>query len=192
MSNLHLFWTRYIKCLVSKRKQMKNILYIGLIVFFGSYSLSSANDRFRMKEVKDFQTLKQFKGIDEFDKYIDTYVQICLDNGYGGAGSLPCLVKYDLWDRELNIYYKKLYQKLDKQGKKLLKSSQRKWLIGRDSSREITSYIIDKINDGEGGTAQILIGGMFANDTLSPIIKSRVVLLKDWLELLDADTKIHE
>lgn len=171
---------------------MKNILNLTLVLCFSLLTAVHAESKFSMQDIKSFKTMEQFKSPEIFDKYINEYIQECLDNGYGGAGSLSCLVNYDLWDRELNIYYKRLYHKLDKQGKEILKASQKEWLRSRDLSKKMTSFVMSKINDGNGGTAQILIGAMFANNTLSPIIKSRAILLKNWCELLDTDTKVHE
>ena len=75
-----------------------------------------------------------------------------------------------MWDRELNIYYKKIYSKLDKKGKKLLKNSQRAWLKERDMSIKFNSMLLDK-NYIESGTLYLLTRAGEVDSIITPIIK---------------------
>ena len=84
-------------------------IVIGIL---GLITLASNSLAFENKNIKSFKTLSEFKTTNEFEKYYNSYTQECLDNGFGGTGSIPCFVGYELWDKELNIYYKKLSSKL--------------------------------------------------------------------------------
>ena len=155
-----------------------------------SMPATEIKEAFAKRDIKDFKALRQFNSIEAFDRYIDKYTQECLDSGYGGTGSLHCLVSYALWDKELNINYKKLHNKLDTKGRKLLKKSQKQWLLARDLDRKATSYCVQ--NDGKGGTAQMLIASASHNNTMSSIVRARVILIQNWLQLLRTDTKVYE
>ena len=145
------------------------------------YTLSYAID-YQYKEVKDFDVLSSFKSIEEFEANYGKYVQDCLDNTYGGTGGTRCFIGYEMWDRELNIYYKKLYSQLDKNGKQLLKKSQKAWLKERDLSIDFVSFLLDK-KYTEPGTMYLLMRAGDADSMITPIVKQRALMLKKWFEL---------
>lgn len=137
---------------------------------------------FEHKDINSFKALNDFNTIEEFEKYYNSYIQECLDNGYGGTGSIPCFVSYELWDKELNFYYKKLLTKLNPNEKELLKKSQRKWVESRDLSIQFNSSLLDKTYLEEG-TMYLLMRAGDADSLISPIVKERALTLKRWYDI---------
>ncbi|RLA06044.1 MAG: hypothetical protein DRQ51_10495 [Gammaproteobacteria bacterium] len=130
---------------------------------------------FVFKEVKDFLPLSKFKNINEFENNFKKYVDDCIDKKM----SVRCFISYEMWDRELNIYYKKLRAKLDKNGKKLLKTSQKSWLKYRDESFKFNSSLLDaRYNDG--GADDRLRRAEESDSMASFIVKSQTLLLKKY------------
>lgn len=152
-----------------------------LIILLSIITFSNVSFAFEHKEINSFKKLSDFKTVEEFEKYYNDYTKECLDKGFGGAGSIPCFVASELWDRELNIYYKKLYNKLEANEKILLKNSQKKWLETRDLTIELNSILLNK-NSGEG-TMYLLMKAGDRDSIISPIIKQRALILKKWYEL---------
>lgn len=153
------------------------------IITLGALLFSTNTFAFKNKNINDFKTLSKFKTVKEFDTYYNRYTQKCLDNGFGGTGSIPCYVGYKLWDRELNIYYKKLSSKLNNQDKKTLKNSQRQWLKSRDLDMVFNSKVMDKIYTEEGTMYQLIRSG-HAHDLALEIIKERALTLKRWYQTI--------
>ena len=140
---------------------------------------------FKYKEVDDFPPLSAFKTTEEFEENIEKYTRYCLDNTFGGTGGIPCYIESKIWDRELNTYYKELYSKLSEPQKIALKSSQRTWLEERDKSNNFTLKIVSMKYAGKQGTMYQLMSAGDASDLFTPIMKQRVLLLKNWLEYLE-------
>ncbi len=153
------------------------LFFILLIFPFASYAQS-----FEEKPIDDFLSLSEFSSVDEFEKYINTYVQDCLDNSYGGSLSVRCFINYEIWDRELNNYYRLLYRHLNDAGKKSLKGSQISWLKTRDKTIEFNSLLLDERYKDKVGTMYIAMRAGDADQAVSPIIKHRALLIKSWLE----------
>jgi uncharacterized protein YecT (DUF1311 family) len=133
------------------------------------------------KKADDFKKLESFKSVEQFDANYEKYVQHCLDNTYGGTGGIPCFVGYDLWDRELNIYYNKLMNVLGEKEKKLLKESQLAWIKEKEKTIEFNSALLDK-KYTEIGIMYALMRAGDAEEIITPIVKNRALLLKKWLE----------
>lgn len=73
---------------------------------------------------------------------IDKQLRLCLDSNENQTtiGMIQCTNRAeDLWDVELNKYYKLLMGVLDKDQKILLKEAQVKWLAYRDSEIKLAS-----------------------------------------------------
>lgn len=152
------------------------------LVLLSLASISINSFAFENKEINSFKTLNDFKTVEEFEKYYQSYTKECLDNGFGGTGSIPCFVSYELWDKELNSYYKKLISKLDAKEKESLKKSQRKWIESRDLSIDFNSNVLDKVYTEEG-TMYMLMRAGDADSLIFPIIKERALTLKRWYEI---------
>lgn len=157
---------------------MKKIVFIlGILISLNLFA-------FENKDIDSFLKLESFETVEEFESYINKYTQECLDNGFGGTGSISCFVSYELWDKELNIYYKKLMSKLTAKEKELLKESQKKWLEFRDKTIEFNSLMLDRNYDQEG-TMFLLARVSVADSDISEIIKNRVLYLKNWYDKLN-------
>lgn len=155
----------------------KNVFTVGMLISLNLFA-------FENKDIDSFLKLESFETVEKFESYINKYTQECLDNGFGGTGSIPCFVSYELWDKELNIYYRKLMSKLTAKEKELLKESQKKWLESRDKTIEFNSLMLDKNYDQEG-TMFLLDRANVADSDISEIIKNRALYLKNWYDKLN-------
>ncbi len=144
-------------------------------------TLSHAMD-YQYKDVRDFDVLSSFESVEAFEANYEKYVQDCLDNTYGGTRGVPCFIGYKMWDRELNIYYKKLYSRLDINAKKVLKKSQKAWLKELDMSIKFHSLLLDR-QYTEQGTMHLLMRADDTDSMITPIVKQRTLILKKWYEL---------
>ena len=138
---------------------------------------------FEYKKVNDFNILSSFNTVHEFEESYASYVQNCLDHTGGGTGGIPCFIGSKLWDRELNIYYKKLGEILNNKEKSLLKESQRAWIKERDASIEFNSILLNR-DYSKQGTMYALMRAGRVDEMITPIIKERALVLKRWFELL--------
>ncbi len=136
------------------------------------------------KKVGDFKTSQQAGSWSSFLNDFKTYKKECVANTYGGSQGIGCFIESQLWDRELNIIYKKLYKSLSSEEQKLLKSSQLSWIQTRDKTFEFQSKLFDKKYPGMG-TMYSLMRAAKADELSSFFIKSRVMLLEKWLLLKD-------
>jgi uncharacterized protein YecT (DUF1311 family) len=148
-----------------------------LLVIFSVSSVHSFD--FTTKTKNDFPTLSKFKDVDAFEHHYLEYIQTCLDNTGGGTGGIPCLIGYEMWDRELNIYYKELHGKLDNVGKNALRQSQIAWLKERDLSIKFNSILLDGKYQEKQGTMYSLMRAGDADKMMVPIIKQRALYLKN-------------
>lgn len=160
---------------------MWNILKVFLIIVsLMIASISFAVD-YQYKKIDDFKTLESYKSVDEFESCYKKYTQHCLDNTDGGSGGAHCFIGYEMWDRELNIYYTKLMKILSAKEKNLLKESQLAWVKERDKSIEFNSRLLDS-KYKEPGTMYILMRAGNAEEMMTPIVKQRALILKKWFD----------
>ncbi|MFZ4775626.1 MAG: lysozyme inhibitor LprI family protein [Terrimicrobiaceae bacterium] len=85
-------------------------------------------------------------------------------------------------DKELNEAYKKLMVELDDEGKALLKTSQRAWLVYRDAE---AAFAADAMRDGSA--APLLYSG-----SIAALTKARTLGLRERLEANAADVEEPE
>ena len=169
-------------------KLLYSILFtVVFCLLITAYVESVTLSEFRPKEVKDLNKLEDFNTIEEFENYVNDYVQGCLDTGGGGTAAIQCLVAVKLWDRELNIIYKKLYKSLDEIGMRKLKKSQKAWLLNRDLSVEFTADLLYK-EYPIAGTMYYLLSAAAADRLIAPIVKNRVMTLRKWFESVNERT----
>ena len=159
-----------------------------LVVCLITSSITFAFD-YKYKKIDDFKTLESFKSVSEFESYYYIYIQDCLDHTGGGIGGKPCLIGYEMWDRELNIYYKRLMKTLGEKEKALLREAQRAWIKERDNSIAFNSRLLDIKYKNKIGTMDALIRAEDADDMITPIVKQRALLLKKWLEFIKEQHK---
>jgi uncharacterized protein YecT (DUF1311 family) len=156
-------------------------LLVCLVVI--QLALPVAAAEYRYKTVKDFPTLEHCASVDAFEAAYAKYEQDCLDNTGGGTGGIRCeTLGYELWDRELNIYYERLLKALDEQQKKLLKDSQHQWIEVRDNAIKLNSALLDRRYDTSGTMYQLMRSGDAAR-IVTPIVKQRALMLKAMWEL---------
>lgn len=108
---------------------------------------------------------------------IDKELSDCMDKDPSTKGVLECIdIAYQKWDDELNLYYNKVMDILDDEGKASLKEAQRKWIEFRD----LEFINIQNIYSFKEGTMYL---PMQALDKME-IVKKRALELKDFFELL--------
>ncbi|QKF73929.1 LprI family protein (DUF1311 domain) [Aliarcobacter faecis] len=151
-----------------------------ILVIFGILVFCVSSFAFEQKDINDLKKLSDFETVEQFEVYYEDYTQTCLDNGYGGTDSIPCFITYELWDRELNIYYQKLYEILNENQKKELKKSQLKWLEARDLTINFNSIMLDNYYQDKEGTMYMLMRARDADDTIHHLVKERALFLKSW------------
>jgi uncharacterized protein YecT (DUF1311 family) len=111
---------------------------------------------------------------------VDTVLAKCLEEHTTTAGMADCLATAeDLWDKELNKYYRLLLLKLDTLGQKRLKESQKQWLIFRDNEIKF----ISRAYGNQDGTMWIIIRA----DRIAQLVRRRAVDLIEYYEMLTID-----
>ncbi len=162
---------------------MKKIWSVCLFFVLQSSLYADFSD-FEIKELKDFKTLGSYKSIDLFDDSVAKYINACMNSWGGSSAGSRCLIGYQLWDRELNIYYKKLYNSLKNKQKSKLKLSQKAWLKSRDISR---GFITDWINKEytEPGTMFNVIRSQDGDYAITSIVRQRALTLRRWYKLFN-------
>ncbi len=156
---------------------------VTLLVLF-SVGSAHAND-FRIKSKNEFPPLSHYKDVEAFEKHNQEYIRTCLEYTGGGSGSIPCLINYELWDRELNIYYKELSGKLDEAGKNALKQSQIAWLKERDLSFRFNAFLLNRAYKDKKGTMYSLMRAGDADKLMVPLVRQRALYLKNASHILD-------
>ena len=142
-----------------------------------------ASHAFNYKKAEAFQALEAVTSVAAFESDIEKYTQECLDNTGGGSGGIPCFIASTLWDRELNSYYKKLMANLPESQKAILQESQIIWIKERDKTIAFNTALLDeKYKSREMGTMSELMRAGDLDNTITPIIKSRVLYLKYWAD----------
>ena len=111
---------------------------------------------------------------------IDKRLEECIKKDSTTAGMNNCSnAAYKEWDILLNNVYKKLINKLNKDAKTALKSSQREWIKYRD----VEFKFIIAYYDGFQGS---MYSNMSHGDHVS-FMRERALKLKSYLELIDME-----
>lgn len=126
-------------------------------------------------------TLDHFNSVEDFEKNYTEYIQNCLATSGGGMGSLNCLIESQVWDKELNIQYKKLYLRLSDSDKKILIKAQQKWILMRDENVKMEEELI---NNNDDGTMNVLIRANMIDKLTAEMIKQRVLYLIHLMNML--------
>jgi uncharacterized protein YecT (DUF1311 family) len=152
-------------------------------LFLAVAQAALAQTGFAYKSAKDFKTLETFGSVEAFEASFAGYVQDCLDNTGGGTGGIRCTaLEYELWDRELNLCYGRLLNKLKPKEKTLLQANQRQWIAYRDAAIALNSSLLDRRYDTQG-TMYLLMRSGDAARIITPMVKQRALMLKDELGL---------
>ncbi len=105
---------------------------------------------------------------------LDKEYQACTTKNYSTLGMIECSAQAEKkWDAELNKVYRALSSKLNPEGKKQLKKSQRQWLKYRDSEFEtiVTIY----------GAMEGTMWRVIASSDRVEVVKQRVLTLQGYL-----------
>ena len=163
----------------SRTFSKKTAVALACLLSLSLTSVSFASE-FKEREIKDFRSLDSFDSVSQFDQYIEGYTQECLDNSYGGSLSVRCFVAYELWDRELNKYYKLLRKSLSSEDQAALKAGQLSWLKSRDETIAFNNTVLNQRYAGQRGTMYTALRADEANAAMAPVIRQRALLLKQW------------
>ncbi|NVK02839.1 MAG: DUF1311 domain-containing protein [Oceanospirillaceae bacterium] len=144
-------------------------------------SFAQQTSDFRYKTIGDFLTLEAHESTENFEFSIRQYEQNCLDNSDGGSNSVRCFLSHPAWDRELNIYYQRLMQKLNEGDKLLLRNSQRDWIKMRDSSIALHSSLL-KNKYPDSGSMYVAMRANDSDQRSSSMTRERALTLKSWYE----------
>lgn len=145
--------------------------------------VSAGGARGEQNVLDQFAPLADFESVEAFEAQLGDYEKECLDHSGGGAGAAACFHLYELWDRELNIQYKKLRGALDAAGKEKLTASQRDWITYRDSTIAFDSHLLD-LEYTEPGTMWIGPRADKADKSMAAVVRSRALLLREWQKRL--------
>ena len=104
------------------------------------------------------------------------------------SGAVPCFIGYEMWDRELNIYYNKLMKILGVKEQNLLKESQLAWIKERDKSIIFNSQLLDN-KYTEPGTMYVAMRAGDVDRMMTPVVKQRALILKNWYEFIKQNFK---
>lgn len=111
---------------------------------------------------------------------IDIELSKCLTSNQTTYDMIMCQQNAaEKWDKELNKYYTMLLKIVNAEEKKLLKSSQIKWIIYRDLELNFAGTLYDNMQ----GT----MWKIFAAERDTDIIKTRVLELKSYYDAIKID-----
>jgi len=159
----------------------KIVILSGLFLCLSCQAFGLDNN---YKSVSDFpHTLDNFQSVEEFEASYRDQIKDCLDHTYGGTGGIPCLIAVDIWDRELNLQYKKLYSQLDNEGRRQLKQSQQSWIKMRNETYKVQSLVMDGVYPSMGTAYALMRAGEVDNLAVA-MIKQRTLLLRELSELI--------
>ncbi len=146
-------------------------------------------DGARQLDIDEVKSLTEFRNIDDYESYLDSYVQGCLDKGSGGSASIPCHVKYRVWPRELDAIYKKVFNASDAKGKKTLAEARKAWEIYNSKSKEFTKQVISEKYSSVQGTMYSLLAAGDGDAIDSQLLKERIQVLWSMMQL---QASIHD
>jgi uncharacterized protein YecT (DUF1311 family) len=116
--------------------------------------------------------------LDEKVHPIDKAYDDCISTDTSTSNLIECAgTAYEQWDQELNRVYKELQSKLDDQGRRMLRDSQRKWIEFRDLEFELLGRIYSQMS----GTMYV----PWHVYSRARIVKERTLLLTKYIELLE-------
>lgn len=141
---------------------------------------------FELLNVEHFKPLSSFNTVADFEKTITRYQETCLSSYAASLAGRACFIAEQLWDRELNTYYKKLMTQLskrrDESAKHALITSQRTWLKSRDESHAFHNQLLQQKYHGYDGTMYRFMEARDYHRTALAMTKARALLLKHWTE----------
>ena len=168
---------------------MKKRVLMTVALLCWALPLAAQEGGFEPREAKDFKTLDEFPSVAAFEQAYEDYNRRCWDYYGACSASANCTaLRGVLWDRELNIQYRKLMAQLAPAQKEKLKESQRQWLKMRDSSDALSQSLLAKLYSGHEGTMYQALSAVDWDKMTTPAIRERALLLKSWREFLQRKT----
>lgn len=126
-------------------------------------------------------TLRADEPAKEAKDPIDVEVDKMMEKDPSTAGMNQAIDRgIELWDAEMNKAYNRLMKKLPESERAVLKKSQVAWLAYRDANNNLVSTIY--------GHAQGTMYSSMANDEGLEIVKTRTLLLRNYIDILDENS----
>lgn len=129
----------------------------------------------------DWRPLAEFESVEAFERQLLGEQEQCLAQAGGGSLAATCFKLHELWDRELNLQYRRLRNELDEAGREKLTRSQRDWIAYRDSTHAFTTHMLD-FSYSAPGTLWHGIRADVGVATMAAVVRDRTLLLIEWEE----------
>jgi len=126
-----------------------------------------------------WKPLDEFENVEAFELQLLGEQNDCLARTGGGTLAGTCFKLHELWDRELNIQYKRLRDALDSEGREKLTRSQKDWITYRDSTFAFNLQMLD-FNYSAPGTLWVSIRAGAGVDAMARVIRNRTLMLIEW------------
>lgn len=176
---------------------MQWFLGFRLSVFLLSLSLSlsssfcfASEDDFVHKSPNDFPLLHEFSSVSEFEQQVEDYESACLKEFAGSTSGLQCFVAFSLWQREVDFYLSALNSQLTAEPQDQLKINQGVWRQYLQNTRELNFKMLTK-KYPKPGTLYVYLRSKDAHEALTPIVRARALLLRQWHTGLRENTGIR-
>lgn len=131
------------------------------------------------KGLEDWKPLAEFESVEAFEQQLAGEQKECLARSGGGTLAATCFHLYELWDRELNIQYKRLRSALDTAGKEKLTRSQKDWITYRNSTFAFNTHMLD-FSYSAPGTMWASIRTDVGIRAMARVARDRTLLLLEW------------
>ncbi|SOB75331.1 Protein of unknown function [Marinobacter sp. LV10R510-11A] len=137
-----------------------------------------------IKSLNDLPMLADFESVKSYDQYLEGYGMWCIEKSKAEISTPNCFVRYEAWDRELNLQYQLLMEVLTKKSKALLRTVQRDWIKSRDSMIDFNSHLLDDKYEVSDMNTFIGVRANEADRAISPVVKERTLQLESWREMV--------
>ncbi len=127
--------------------------------------------------------LRDFPSVDLFEEYLDESKSDCLNRSMGATRAVSCYSEYyNSWQFEMNYYYELLITELEGKNLELLESTQLVSINYRDVTIAFNSVLLDRVYAEKRGTMYTAMRAGDASKIITPIIRSRALLIQTWYE----------
>ena len=134
---------------------------------------------FEVKSYEQFPFLRESASVSEFEQHIKDYESACLNEFAGSTSGLQCFVVFSLWQREVDFYLSVLNSELTGESQHDLRINQGVWQQYLQNTREMNfQLMIQKYPNP--GTVFVYLRAKDAHQALTPIVRERALLLRQW------------
>ncbi len=145
---------------------------------------------FEVKSPEQFPFLRESASVSEFEQQIQDYESSCLNEFAGSTSGLQCFVGFSLWQREVDFYFSALNSQLTGEAQDQLKINQGVWQQYLQNTREMNfQLLIQKYPNP--GTVFVYLRAKDAHEALTPIVRARALLLRQWHTDLQVESGIR-